>query len=236
GRALHVHVEVAGPDRGEARRVVAELAVRERLDLHPEVLAVDLVGDRLDPTAGVRVLGGVAVGERQRDGAAAVSAVHRAAAGRQDRRGGQDRQSRRLLLRHLPSSSRGWGFRGRGWGRPGRYRPSSSGRKVTIEGTNVTSSRTTSSGSRNGSVPRKTSWIGIRATGLITNSTAPIGGVSNPIIRFMITITPKCIGSTPNSAAIGSRIGTVITRAETPSRIAPSRISRTLTSSRKTIA
>ncbi|MNI77340.1 hypothetical protein D3C73_1336250 [compost metagenome] len=40
-----------------------------------------------------------------------------------------------------------------------------------------------------------------------TNSTAPTGGVINPMPRFTSMIMPKCTGSTPMPVITGSRIG-----------------------------
>ncbi|MNU00316.1 hypothetical protein D3C72_2434100 [compost metagenome] len=61
----------------------------------------------------------------------------------------------------------------------------------------VISNSATNSGiiqGRIASAVRSTDILEIRDS---TNSTIPTGGVSNPIIRFSVTIRPRCTGSMP---------------------------------------
>ena len=84
-------------------------------------------------------------------------------------------------------------------------------------------------------MPRNSSPIGLRVIEPMTNSTAPTGGVNDPIIRLRIMMTPSCTGSIPYWAMIGIRIGTSTRITGGASRKMPSRISSTFSSSRKTI-
>jgi hypothetical protein len=49
----------------------------------------------------------------------------------------------------------------------------------------------------------------------------PNGGVKVPMLRFMITTTPKWIGSMPAALAMGARSGVRTRMAETVSRTMP---------------
>ena len=98
----------------------------------------------------------------------------------------------------------------------------------------VISSSTMIMAGRKKAAPRNTRSTGMPVTELRTKTTPPIGGVSRPIIRLKMMIDPSWIGSTPNSTAIGSRIGVMISSADVGSRIMPQMIRSTFTRSRKT--
>ena len=57
----------------------------------------------------------------------------------------------------------------------------------------------------------------------VINTKSPIGGVMLPIIRLIIKIIPKCIGSTPISTISGKKRGTTINIDATVSKMVPSK-------------
>ena len=65
---------------------------------------------------------------------------------------------------------------------------------------------------RKGSAALTTDMIGIPATPDVTKRFKPTGGVIIPISILTTIMMPKCIGSMPNSMAIGNTKGATITR------------------------
>ena len=111
GRALDVHVDVAGDDRLDPIGVGAELALPEELDRQADVRGRDLVGDDLRAAGHLRLRVLVAVRELDRDRAPAAEALGRggglADAGAMLRRWDCWRRLRRRRTRTWPPSRRG---------------------------------------------------------------------------------------------------------------------------------
>ena len=76
------------------------------------------------------------------------------------------------------------------------------------------------------------SMTGTSVSELATKRLTPIGGVTKPIARFTIMITPNWIGSMPIASMIGSRIGVRIRIAGVVSITMPTISKKQLSTSR----
>jgi hypothetical protein len=95
------------------------------------------------------------------------------------------------------------------------------GKLKAREGQKVVSRRAATFEARKGSTD-----LLIRSTEILDipdamNRHVPTGGVMNPMMRFTLITTPRCIGSMPAAFAIGSSIGTRIISALTGSMNVP---------------
>ena len=81
------------------------------------------------------------------------------------------------------------------------------GSVILIAGINVISNKSTTITRINFIIPEHTVSRSLRPTLDATNRLIPRGGVMNPIARLTTITMPKWIGSTPNCAAIGNKIG-----------------------------
>jgi len=84
------------------------------------------------------------------------------------------------------------------------------GNQVLKPGTSVSSNRTTSCAPSIGISWRVSLPIVTPETMVVTNSSAPTGGVIMPSVRLTITTMANCSGSIPSDSAIGASTGTKI--------------------------
>ena len=113
--------------------------------------------------------------------------------------------------------------------RPHRYGTSSG-----IAGIKLTRNREITIAVKIGAIYLVTPSIFTRPTPQPTNRQEPTGGVTEPIPRFIISISPKCTGLIPTLVAIGRKIGVKIRQAGVISMKVPMISSRMLTMNRIT--
>lgn len=78
--------------------------------------------------------------------------------------------------------------------------------------------------------------IGISVMELATNKLMPIGGVTKPMAKFTIIMTPKCRGDTPTAVTIGRRIGVRMRMAGVVSMTMPTKSRKIFTAMRSSTA
>lgn len=100
--------------------------------------------------------------------------------------------------------------------RPHRYGTSSG-----IAGIKLTTNREITIAVKIGTIYLVTPSIFTRPTPQPTNRQEPTGGVTEPIPRFIISISQKCAGLIPTLVAIGRKIGVKISTAGVRSRNIP---------------